>query len=313
MSAVLSVRNLSVSYGAHRALDDVSVDMLAGEITGLIGPNGAGKTSFIKALCGRLGHAKGDMAVGGERLARGKNRQKLIGLVPQDIGLYPHLTSRENLTAFAKIMRIPAKARSVKVDAALRAVDLMDKADARVDALSGGMKRRINVAAAIMHGPRLLILDEPTAGVDVPARDTIHRLSRSLANAGLGVLLVTHELEQAEALCDKLLILASGKKLAFDSPSRLLSACFKNSREVMVRFAVPPTGRILENLQPFRFTEGELPTIWTAITEVDEARFVTAFMAAYKGDPELVREISLRRPGLSSLMRHIEKHQALPC
>lgn len=313
MTAVLSVRDLTVTYGTHTALDHLSVDMFSGEITGLIGPNGAGKTSLIKALCGRLGHAQGDIAVGGKRLARGKNRQKLIGLVPQDIGLYPHMTSRENLMAFARIMGISPNVRKLKVDAALRAVGLMDKAGARVDALSGGMKRRINVAAAIMHGPKLLILDEPTAGVDVPARDTIHRLSCSLAKAGLGVLLVTHELEQAEALCDKLLILAGGRKLAFDSPAHLLTHCYHGAREVMVRFAAPPSPEILQLLQPFRFSEGELPTIWTTMTEIDEARFVNAFMSSLTGHKDIIRELSVRRPGLSSLMRHIEKHQALPC
>ena len=223
------------------------------------------------------------------------------------------MTARENLEAFARIMGISGKARPVKISAALRAVDLMDKADARVDALSGGMKRRINVAAAIMHGPKLLILDEPTAGVDVPARDTIHRLSRSLANAGLGVLLVTHELEQAEALCDKLLILADGRKLAFESPAALLTHCYKGAREVMVRFSGPPDGELLDVLAPFRFREGELPAIWTAMTNSSEADFVTAFMSAASDHKSKIREISVRRPGLSSLMRDIEKNGQLPC
>jgi len=152
-----------------------------------------------------------------------QNRQRLIGLVPQDIALYSHMTARENLNAFAKIMGMRGrKNRRKSVAAALASVEMDHKSDALISALSGGMKRRINVAAAIMHSPAVLILDEPTAGVDTPARDTVHRLARKLADDGMAVLLVTHELEQAEALCDKLLVLAGGKTLAFDNPADLL-------------------------------------------------------------------------------------------
>ena len=310
---VLSTRDLTVHYGEFCALDALSIDVNAGEVIGIIGPNGAGKTSFIKALCGRTHVTSGTLLINAKPIRSGQNRQKLIGLVPQDIGLYPHMTARENLLSFAKIMGMRGrKKRRESTARALASVERDHKSEALVSELSGGMKRRINVAAAIMHGPSVLILDEPTAGVDLPARDTVHRLARELAQSGMAVLLITHELEQAEALCDKLLVLAGGKTLAFDSPAALLSEVYSDAREVMVRFSRPPKGATLDALKPFNFEQAELPTIWTALTDATEVSFVSTFMASLPGSDSLVREISVRRPGLSHLMHAIEKHGALP-
>lgn len=310
---VLSVENLNVDYRKFRAVDDLSIDINAGEIAGIIGPNGAGKTSFIKALCGRAPVSGGRIFVAGRPLRRGQNRQKLIGLVPQDIGLYAHLSAAENLSAFAKMTGMKgARQRRDAVQSALAAVEMSPHARTNISHMSGGMKRRINVAAAIMHGPPVLILDEPTAGVDLPARDTVHRLARTVAAGGKAVLLITHELEQAEALCDKVLLMARGKKLAFDHPNALLSRVYQDKREVMVRFSSPPTGQTLQALTPFKFQPAELPTIWTAMTNASEVSFVSAFMASLRGGNSLVREISVRRPGLAHLMHYVEKTGALP-
>lgn len=310
---ILSTRGLTVNYGSFCALDNLSVDMDAGDIIGIIGPNGAGKTSFIKALCGRVDVSSGTLLINSKPINSSQNKQRLIGLVPQDIGLYSHMTARENLMAFAKIMGMRGQAnRRSCVAAALTSVEMNHKSEALVSELSGGMKRRINVAAAIMHKPSVLILDEPTAGVDAPARDTVHRLARTLADDGMAVLLVTHELEQAEALCDKLLILAGGKTLAFDSPSALLSKVYSDAREVMVRFSERPTKAALDAMNPFGFLQAELPTIWTAITDKSEDDIVAAFMENLRGTNIVLREISVRRPGLNHLMHAIEKNGHLP-
>lgn len=306
MTSALRVSDLSVHYGKHHALKNIDLEINSGELIGIIGPNGAGKTSFIKALCGRVDY-DGLVQIGDTRLKRGNNRQKLLGLVPQDIGLYTHMTARENLTAFAKIMGLSRTERKDAIEAALEAVGMTDKANDVISALSGGMKRRINVAAAIMHKPKVIIFDEPTAGVDVPARDTLHRLARKLAETGIAVLLVTHELEQAEALCDKILILCDGAKLDFDTPPRILTRNFAGMREVMVRYACPPQDEIIQSMKPFEFRQGELPTIWTAMTQASEVSFVSAFMTALKNRNDLVREVSVRRPGLTSLMHRIEQ------
>ena len=213
----------------------------------------------------------------------------------------------KTLAAFAKIMGLAKSKRKAAIETALQSVGMAHKADEPVNALSGGMKRRINVAAAIMHNPKVIIFDEPTAGVDIPARDTMHRLARKLASSGMAVLLVTHELEQAEALCDKVLILRQGEKLDFDTPPRVLTRNFAGAREVMVRYAVPPEPDIIEAMRPFEFKQGELPTIWTAMTQASEVSFVSAFMTALRNGDEVVREISVRRPGLTSLMHRLER------
>ncbi len=310
MTPTLRVEGLTVSYDNHQALKPLNLAIMGGELVGIIGPNGAGKTSFIKALCGRIKH-DGYIEIDQYKLKMGHNRQKLLGLVPQDIGLYNHMSGRENLECFAKIMGLARSERKDVVENALKAVGMTEKANDLVQTLSGGMKRRINVAAAIMHNPKLLIFDEPTAGVDVPARDTVHRLARELAERGMAVLLVTHELEQAEALCDKVLILSDGHKLAFDHPAKILSKSFQGMREVVVRYEKPPTIETLNSMNPFEFSQGELPTIWTAMTQASEISFVSAFMTALKNRDQLVMEISVRRPGLTSLMHRIEKTGAL--
>ena len=306
MTAALRVSDVSVNYGDHQALKQLNLSIEPSELIAVIGPNGAGKTSFVNALCGRVNY-DGFIQIGDIRLKRGHNRQKLLGLVPQDIGLYMHMSGRENLAAFAKIMGLPRTERNDAITQALAAVGMTEKADEPVSALSGGMKRRINVAAAIMHDPKVIIFDEPTAGVDTPARDTVHRLARTLAERGMAVLLVTHELEQAEALCDKVLVLCNGEALAFDTPDAVLTRSFKGMREVMIRYASPPNPDSLAAMQPFEFRPGELPTIYTAMTQANEVSFVSAFMTALKNGDELVREISVRRPGLTSLMHRIEQ------
>ena len=300
---MLEVRDLCVDFGSHRALDKLSLEISEGELIGVIGPNGAGKTSFIKALCGRLS-LKGQLRINGRTLKRGTDRRQHIALVPQDIGLYSHLTAEENLDVIGRLLGLKDKDA---ISGALSAVEMKEHTKLRVSHMSGGMKRRINVAAAILTNPNLVIFDEPTAGIDAPARDTVHRLARQLADNGKAVILITHELEQAEALCDKVLVLCKGKRLAFEPPTELLERCFKDQREVKVRGAAVPTENITSALKSFDFKPGELPMTWTTMTSSDEVEFISEFMTALKDDTELIREISVRKPGLTALMHRIEK------
>jgi ABC-2 type transport system ATP-binding protein len=305
---MLSVRDLSVSYGAHQALSALSLDAASGTLIAVIGPNGAGKTTFIKALCGRVA-STGTIAIDGHDLKRGADRRATIGLVPQDIGLYPHMTALENLSVMARLMGVPRSERQDAAAKALSAVGMDAKSAERVSHLSGGMKRRINVAAAIMHQPKVLIFDEPTAGVDIPARDVVHRLARTMAERGMVVLLVTHELEQAEALCDKVLLLAEGKRVDFEAPAALLERYFGDQRDIIVRFAGPPDDQARAAMTPFGFEEAELPTVFSARTLASEVSFVSAFMAAIRTADQTVREIVVRRPGLPALLHQIQAQQ----
>ena len=304
----LSVSDLSVTYGRHKALKNLSLDIKSGELVGVIGPNGAGKTTFIKALCGRV-RSNGVIKIDNKPIKKGQDRRKTIGLVPQDIGLYPQLTVSENLDVISRLLGLSKAKRKTGIDTALTAVSMQDKKHALVQDLSGGMKRRINVAAAIMHDPSVVIFDEPTAGVDIPARDTVHRLAQELASQGKAVILITHELEQAEALCDKILLLVDGEARAFSAPAELLMSEFKEDRAVRVRFASPPTLETIAALRPFEFKQGELPTIWEAMTQANEVSFVSAFMTSLKNGDNLVSEITVRRPGLNALMHRVQSEQ----
>lgn len=302
----LFVEGLGVHYGAHTALDDVSIRASAGELIAVIGPNGAGKTTFIKALSGQVPH-KGTIAIHGTTLTKGADRRAHIGLVPQDIGLYPHLTARENLAVMARMMGVARADVKAVVGEALHAVGLIARADDPLTTLSGGMKRRINVAAAIMHKPRILIFDEPTAGVDISARDVVHTLARKMAERGLVVLLITHELEQAEVLADRILLLQNGRMLADLPPEALLLQHFGHQREVLVRFTTPPDERTLKAMREFGFTQAHHQTVYATRTQSDEASFTRAFSAAMRNFEDSVREITVRRPGLETLLHDLAK------
>lgn len=305
----LRVEQLSVRYKTHAALSALTLEGHAGELIAIIGPNGAGKTTFIKALSGQVQH-EGQIAIDGHVLKIGADRRHHIGLVPQDIGLYPHLTARENLMVMGQMMGVKTADLPRTVDWALDAVGLQSKGRERLTALSGGMKRRINVAAAIMHKPKVLIFDEPTAGVDLPARDVVHKLARALAGRGMLVLLITHELEQAETVSDKVLILNRGKALAFEPAHHLLARHFGPRREVIVRFTEPPDPEVQTVMDQFAFEDAQHATVFKTRTQEDGHEFSTAFSAAMQNFDDTIREITIRRPGLETLLHDLERGES---
>ncbi|MBC6402554.1 MAG: ABC transporter ATP-binding protein [Hyphomonadaceae bacterium] len=312
MKPVLNIQNLTVSYGQHVVLDAVDLAINTGEIVGLIGPNGAGKSSLIKTLCGRIKPDDGHMNVGDVHLKHGRARRHLMGMVPQDIALYPHMTGRENLAAFGRMANVTGRELRDTIDKSLRAVGMTDKQNVRVGAMSGGMKRRINVAAAILHAPKLLIFDEPTTGVDIPARDTVHRLIKSLAERGLAILLVTHELEQVESLCDKICLLAEGKNLISGPPPDVLWQVYGPSRQTVIRLARSPEPEFIKALSGHGFEQAELPTVWQTFRNVKDVGIISRFLASTCTDKAIIREVLVRQPSLSTLMHHVEHTGELP-
>jgi len=174
----LSIDGLSVGYGSRQVLNNLRLQIAKGEIFGLLGPNGAGKTTLIRTICGRLKPQAGAVAVGG---SRGKDRVRRLGLAPQELALYSHLTIRENLEVFGCLSGIRRRDLCERLDWASKASQVAERLDERVEHLSGGWKRRVNITAAILHLPALLILDEPTAGVDIEARSqtaiTVERMA----------------------------------------------------------------------------------------------------------------------------------------
>ena len=300
-SPVLSVEHVSVSYGARKAVDDLSFDIQPGEIVGLLGPNGAGKTTIIKSVCAQIEPDSGTIKIAGRLVRRGAENRKYVGLVPQDIGLYMHMSARENLTAFARMFGLRGGDITPAVMRALADVGLTQRANDLVSGLSGGMKRRINYAAAILHAPALLILDEPTAGVDIPARDALHEVTRNLAGAGYGVLLVTHELEQAEHLCDRVLVMKDGRRRDFDAPAALLHREFEGRSECLVTLDAAPDTDAVSRLQLLQFTPTDHPAIWHTEISPGAGQPLAAIVKSLDNAKISAREITLRKPGLTSL------------
>ena len=202
-------------FGNLVAVDGVSLRIAEGEVYGLLGPNGAGKTTTVSMICGLLDPDDGSVTVSGTSMQKAPVVAKAsIGFVPQDIALYLDLSARENLRFFGQLYGLTGATLNERVAAVLHIVDLADRADERVDKYSGGMKRRLNIAAGLLHEPKLLILDEPTVGVDPQSRNAILENVTQLADDGVAVLYTTHYMEEAERLCDRVGIIDEGKLIA---------------------------------------------------------------------------------------------------
>ncbi len=221
--AILEVHEVSKSYGSTLALDRVSFDVREGEIFGLLGPNGAGKTTLLSILSCLLEPTSGEVRLLGQRVMMGdRETRRLIGVVPQELALYGDLTARENLHFFGELYGIHGDELRRRVGQILAAIGLEDKAGDRVRTFSGGMKRRLNLGIALVHGPRLLLLDEPTVGVDPQSRNHIFEEVRRLNGEGLTLVYTSHYMEEVQALCSRIGIMDRGRLEACDTLPRLL-------------------------------------------------------------------------------------------
>jgi ABC-2 type transport system ATP-binding protein len=208
---VLEARGLRKAFGDLTAVDDVSVHIAAKETYGLLGPNGAGKTTAISMIAGLLEPDAGEVLVDGRRVTtRTVAARAAIGLVPQELAIYPDLTGRENLDFFGKLYGLSGRALAARVDEVLDVIGLADRARDLTGEFSGGMQRRLNIGVGLLHRPKLLILDEPTVGVDPQSRNAILESVENLAGEGMAVLYTTHYMEEAERLCDRIGILDQG-------------------------------------------------------------------------------------------------------
>ncbi|MBL9134790.1 MAG: ABC transporter ATP-binding protein [Verrucomicrobiales bacterium] len=209
---MLRVSRLSKSFGTLLAAREVSFEVRAGEIYGLLGPNGAGKTTTLSMICGLLRPDTGDIHVDGTNFWSEPNRAKrILGVAPQDLALYEELTGRENLEFWGRLAGLDRATAVRRAGELLEALALVERAGDLVKNYSGGMKRRINLGAALMHRPRLLLLDEPTVGIDPQARARVVDFIQTLASEGMAILYTTHYLEEAEQLCHRVGILDHGK------------------------------------------------------------------------------------------------------
>lgn len=237
---MLAVRAARRMLAGRAVLDGVDLDLEAGQLIALLGPNGAGKTSLVRAICGRLRLDSGSVRVAGADPQRERAARARLGLVPQEIALYPELDVRENLRVFAGLLGVPKHEQARAVVHALAWADLDERAGSPVRLLSGGMQRRLNIAVATLHAPALLLLDEPTVGVDPQARERLHRLLRDLRARGTALLLATHDLDQAAELGDRVAIMVDGRVRACGTAAELVQAHVGATHELWLRLAAAP-------------------------------------------------------------------------
>ncbi len=234
----LEIVNLRKRYGSLQALRGVSFRLDPGERLAFLGPNGAGKTTLIRVLAGRTRPNEGSIEVFGRPIGKSGARQAL-GLVPQDLALYGDLTTRENLSAFGRFHGVGPRELKQRVDWALHWTGLADRADDLVGGFSGGMKRRVNLACGVLHRPRIILLDEPTVGVDPQSRERIFSMLDELNAQGASILLTTHHLDEAEQRSDRIVIVDGGQVIADGSFEELVVSTVGRSRLVRVRVDRP--------------------------------------------------------------------------
>ncbi|MFG1478658.1 ABC transporter ATP-binding protein [Xanthobacter sp. V4C-4] len=293
----LAVAGLHAGYGRARVLHGVDLTVPAGGITVLMGPNGAGKSTLVRAICGRLRARAGTVRVCGLRADSAAARCQ-IGLAPQEIALYRTLTLTENLSVFAELSGLSMAGVRARVEEVLARTGTATRRDTRIDRLSGGWQRRANLAAALMGAPRLLLLDEPTVGVDAPAREDLARLLRALAADGLAMLLVTHDFDFAEQVADRAAILVGGRIVLEGPLAALLDARFAHRRLVELTFAAPPPALRL----------GPLATLGLSVDGAraqgliaDTPRAASDLLTRLEALGASPRAMTLKTPGLAAL------------
>jgi ABC-2 type transport system ATP-binding protein len=309
---ILEARNLVKKYGDLTAVNDVNLAIQEGEIFGLLGPNGAGKTTLLSMVTGLLEPTSGRITVQGLDLKNEPNAVKAkLGLVPQELALYPTLSARDNLDFFGRLYGLGGKELRQRVDEVLAMVELTERADDAIETYSGGMKRRVNIAAGLLHEPKVLLLDEPTVGVDPQSRNAIFEGVEALNRAGVTVIYTTHYMEEAQRLCHRVGIIDEGRIIALDTPSALVRSLGGGILMLGLEDAEPGEGE--GHVQAVMDRVAELPAVKSAARDdghlkIETHRFQEALMAILDITNELdVRITSMEKwePNLESVFLHL--------
>jgi ABC-2 type transport system ATP-binding protein len=223
-TTVLSLHDVTLGYGGRTAVDSLCLRVRRGELFGLLGPNGSGKSTTLSAIAGALAPSTGEIRVAGRRACDDPLAyRRCIGLVPQELALYEELSAEQNVSFFGRLYGLSGRALRRRVAEVLSFVCLADQGRRAARTFSGGLQRRLNLACALVHEPALLLLDEPTVGLDIQSRDAIFASLRQLCDRGAAIVFTTHHLEEAELLCDRIGILDRGRLLAEGTVSELCS------------------------------------------------------------------------------------------
>jgi ABC-2 type transport system ATP-binding protein len=295
----LEVVSLAKHFGQIKAVDGISLELRGGECLGLLGPNGAGKSTLIRSIVGRVIPDAGSVSVFGFP-ANTSEARSALGWVPQELALYPRLTCSENLAAFGRYHGLSGGKLQESIAWCLDWAALADRAGDLAKNLSGGMKRRLNMAAGIIHRPRVVLMDEPTVGVDPQSRHRIFEMIEALRNNGASIIYTTHYMEEAERLCDRVAIIDHGRIIAQGSNEDLVHGVFASRSQVLAHFAGPP--EVIEawvERHAGRLVEG------AAECTIENSTLIAGLLDdAARAGLELV-DVTLRRPNLESVFLHL--------
>lgn len=303
-SPLLQLDSVHFALNERRVLRDVSLRVASGEIVALLGPNGAGKTTLLSLACGRRAPRSGSVRLAGRDPRTDSSARRQLGFVPQHVALYQHLSVLENLRVLGRMMGVARADLAGRVAEALEWSGLADRTHDRVDTLSGGMRRRLNIVASLLHDPALLLLDEPTVGVDVAARERVHALLHRQRSQGLGILLTTHDLQQATELADRVVLLVDGSIRLEGVPRNLIRDTFAGKREVTITLATPATPTQAEALRDEGLSPGRGGLTWYGTADEEQAdarRWDDRFRDKALG----IVEVRVRRPSLEGVYRQL--------
>ncbi len=307
MSAGLEALRLHKRYGERIAVEELSLQVAPGELLALLGPNGAGKSTTLAMISGLLTPDRGRVRIGMAELARERRSfQRRIGLVPQEIALFEGLSARRNVALFGALYGLGGRVLRQRVDACLDRVGLLERADDRPETFSGGMKRRLNIACALVHGPDLLLLDEPTAGVDPHSRNAIFETLEALKAEGKALVYTTHYMEEAERLADRVQIIDQGRVVAAGTLGELL-ALLPAAQQLLLTLEGPPDAAPLLALPGVRELQALEAGRWRV--GLDSLASAAALLAELQRQGLALRHISSGRASLEHVFLHLTGRQ----
>jgi ABC-2 type transport system ATP-binding protein len=301
MPPVLTIKNAHKRFGRTQALAGANVALEEGERLALLGPNGAGKTTLVRAIAGRVKLHQGDITLLGEALngsAASQHVRQKLGIVPQDIALYPLLTARENLNAFGSLHGLRGVQLKKQTEWALQWTGLADRASEPIKRFSGGMKRRLNIVCGVLHEPEVILLDEPTVGVDPQSRQRIWEMVEELRRRGASVLLTTHQLDEAQQVCDRIVIIDHGRDIAAGTFHELLRDTIGTQRRVTIELEGAPQALLQRG-----FKTGDDNTVICTIDDV--AAELPALLNEIRAAGGAVRDVHVQAPSLQAVFIHL--------
>ncbi len=288
----IRIENAQLAYGKSPALAGLTLDLHAGELLGLLGPNGAGKTTTINCLAGRQ-----TLSGGRIQFAQHGHRYDQLGIVPQEIALYSDLTVMQNLTTFGRLHGVRGCELKQRVNQALTWAALENRSHTLVHTLSGGMQRRLNIACSILHQPTILLLDEPTVGIDPQSRERIYTMLNALLEQGTAILLTTHQLDEAQSRCDRMAIIDEGRIIASGTFEELLERTIGISQQLSLRFTIPQS----QVPSPLRLSENG----FEASGFIDGSNQLSELLNKFNTNRVSIATIAMREPTLQHLFLHL--------